>query len=506
MNRKTTGKILIKGILPLLAVFILTVSVMYISYKKRIDEYQQFKTEEMKKEIEVATNTYQRFSDFLFYNTINREEISRLLYESYTDPEKKDKNRLELKRMVDSLYSNITKYEFRQLHFHLPDTESFLRMHKPSTYGDKLESVRETVRITNLNKTVSIGFEEGRIFNGFRYVYPLFYKDKHAGSVEISISFGAVIKSLEELFDKKYIFILKKEIVDEKVFSNEKSNYEPFCINSNYMLDIAVNRKEMCNFNRDNFLNNSGISKFGKKLDLNTDFIHPVTDNSFNLLFTATKLFNFSKKHAGYIISIETPEEFLYIKNNTLGLIIISGIIILLLYILIQYHIWVKIKFEEMAMHDKLTSLYNRHMFLEIFRQTLTRMKRSSDNSVIIMADIDHFKKLNDNFGHNTGDAVLKDVAGIIKNSIRESDILCRWGGEEFIILLPGTTLANGRNIAEKIRANIEKTDFSISSDVTCSFGVAEFSDRESEIKEIIEKADKMLYKSKNNGRNRVEG
>ena len=123
----------------------------------------------------------------------------------------------------------------------------------------------------------------------------------------------------------------------------------------------------------------------------------------------------------------------------------ITCLIIFLIYILIQYHIWVRIKFEEMAMHDKLTNLYNRRMFLEIFKQTLTRMKRSNIYSVIIMADIDHFKKLNDKYGHNTGDLVLKTVASVIKNSIRESDISCRWGGEEFIILLPGTDLANGK-------------------------------------------------------------
>ena len=184
----------------------------------------------------------------------------------------------------------------------------------------------------------------------------------------------------------------------------------------------------------------------------------------------------------------------------------ITCIIILLIYILIQYHIWVRIKFEEMAMHDKLTNLYNRRMFLEILKQTLSRMKRSSIYSVIIMADIDHFKKLNDKYGHNKGDQVLKTVAAVINNSIRESDISCRWGGEEFIILLPGTALENGKKAAEKIRSNIEQYKFSGTGKVTCSFGVAEFSDKESEITEIVEKADKMLYKSKGNGRNRVEG
>ena len=275
MDDKIKKKVFLLGILPLVIVFSTTASVMTMYYRNNLKEFENFKTAEVKKEIEIAVNTYRRFSDFIYYSIINRDEISGLLYESYTRPETKESNRKKLKAEIDSLYRDIKKYEYRQLHFHLPDTESFLRMHRPPKYGDKLASVRETVRVTNEKKTISAGFEEGRIFNGYRYVYPLYYKGMHAGSVEISISLGAVINSLEELFEKKYIFLLKKELVDEKVFSSEKSNYKPFCVNSNYLLDIAVNRREFCGDDFDDFLNNSEAEELRWKLDTAADFILP---------------------------------------------------------------------------------------------------------------------------------------------------------------------------------------------------------------------------------------
>lgn len=236
------------------------------------------------------------------------------------------------------------------------------------------------------------------------------------------------------------------------------------------------------------------------------DFVYSFNHAGKNILFIAVKLENFKKNHVGYLISIEASDEYIHLKKDALLQIILLSIIILLLFCLVEYHIWVRLKMKELAMRDKLTSLYNRHMFLEIFKQTISRMKRFDVKSVIIMADIDHFKTINDKYGHNKGDYVLKQFADILKQNIRESDTPARWGGEEFIILLPNTNIKDGINIAEKIRVFIEQTDFKIKKTITCSFGVTEIEPDDSDIAAIIERADKMLYKVKKNGRNRVEG
>jgi polar amino acid transport system substrate-binding protein len=119
------------------------------------------------------------------------------------------------------------------------------------------------------------------------------------------------------------------------------------------------------------------------------------------------------------------------------------------------------------------------------------------------MVDIDHFKAVNDNYGHSTGDAVLSAVANILQNSVRQNDIVARFGGEEFCIVLPGTPQEQAMNIAETIRQKVEASSFDNIS-VTCSFGVTSIKFNAKAPSELIEQADLALFKSKSLGRNQV--
>lgn len=121
----------------------------------------------------------------------------------------------------------------------------------------------------------------------------------------------------------------------------------------------------------------------------------------------------------------------------------------------------------------------------------------------IILFDIDNFKLLNDSFGHLVGDEILQGVARVVKSNLRESDVLCRYGGEEFVILLENTDLNGGMIVAEKIRLAIERTPELMDKAVTASFGVAEVLLSESN-HSALNRADKAMYSSKSSGRNRV--
>lgn len=158
---------------------------------------------------------------------------------------------------------------------------------------------------------------------------------------------------------------------------------------------------------------------------------------------------------------------------------------------------------------DKLTDLKNRVGFHNDYRLKWGKIlnRKGDDKRVsIIMCDIDFFKKVNDTYGHNAGDAMLKHVAGILTASIRESDGAYRWGGEEFILIIPGSNIQGAADIAERIRRNImtsvcsfEGTDIK----ATMSFGCAELSP-ELDAEENIKIADERLYRAKEGGRNRV--
>lgn len=159
---------------------------------------------------------------------------------------------------------------------------------------------------------------------------------------------------------------------------------------------------------------------------------------------------------------------------------------------------------EYQANHDQLTGLYNRQKFNDIFKKEIKREKRYNNSLCVITFDIDDFKNFNDSFGHMAGDEVLKIISTIVTNNIREHDSVARWGGEEFLILLPQTQLEGAVLVAEKIRVAIEKyQDSAIPTKITASFGVSKLEEDDDEVS-VLKKVNEALYTAKNKGKNLV--
>ncbi|MDF1616628.1 sensor domain-containing diguanylate cyclase [Petrocella sp. FN5] len=156
-----------------------------------------------------------------------------------------------------------------------------------------------------------------------------------------------------------------------------------------------------------------------------------------------------------------------------------------------------------LSVTDKLTQLYNRLKIDEVLEMELERAQRTKWPFGVILLDIDHFKHVNDNFGHQTGDKTLYDLSRLMEKSVREIDILGRWGGEEFIIIAPKTDMQGAFILAEKLRKKIETYNFEKIDTLTCSFGVAIWEGDE-EPASVISRVDKGLYEAKAKGRNRV--
>lgn len=153
---------------------------------------------------------------------------------------------------------------------------------------------------------------------------------------------------------------------------------------------------------------------------------------------------------------------------------------------------------------DPLTGLSNRLAINEVLRHAFLLFNRTRLGFAVILLDIDHFKQVNDNHGHQTGDIVLKHIAKILLESVRETDLVSRFGGEEFLILLPNTGKA-ALNVAEKIRSTIANSEFPIVSKVTASLGLALVETTDLTQDDLIHRADLALYQAKNNGRDKVE-
>lgn len=165
-------------------------------------------------------------------------------------------------------------------------------------------------------------------------------------------------------------------------------------------------------------------------------------------------------------------------------------------------------KYLGLAAHDCLTNTLNRRTFDEIIEREFNRSVRYHTPLSVVMIDLDHFKKINDCWGHQSGDIVLKEVAGIVSECLRETDILARYGGEEFVVILPETDIEKAGVLAERIRKAVENCSFNIQEGqikVTLSLGISCYPYTAVEDKnEMVKLADKALYHAKGNGRNRV--
>ncbi|MBC3766522.1 GGDEF domain-containing protein [Neptunicella marina] len=161
-------------------------------------------------------------------------------------------------------------------------------------------------------------------------------------------------------------------------------------------------------------------------------------------------------------------------------------------------------KLEYLSTHDSLTSLANRHFFNETVLKELNRAVRHNSQLSLLLIDMDNFKAINDTYGHSEGDKVLIETAQVLKKQVRSIDIVGRWGGEEFIILLPNTSLKDATMLANRICEAVMEQNITPVQKISCSIGVSRFKDGDS-LDTVFIRADKALYEAKALGKNRAE-
>lgn len=169
----------------------------------------------------------------------------------------------------------------------------------------------------------------------------------------------------------------------------------------------------------------------------------------------------------------------------------------------LDYERKLRIEQQSLASTDALTSLSNRLKLDSTIEQEFARLQRYHGDMGLIIVDVDNFKQVNDNHGHQLGDQVLKRFSEILRDNVRKTDVLGRWGGEEFLILCPDTDMFGTERLAEKLRQSVENADFAEDINVTASFGVAAYKEGDN-ASGLIARADARLYRAKDKGRNSV--
>jgi diguanylate cyclase (GGDEF)-like protein len=228
-----------------------------------------------------------------------------------------------------------------------------------------------------------------------------------------------------------------------------------------------------------------------------------------NYWFTGTVVFLSGLFYLGGLIdNLFKPNGIDYFNKglNFITLIIVSQIVkfIITFSIIMMINKKLILNLEYIAKVDELTKLWNRRSIVEKLKDELLRSKRYNCEVSVILLDIDFFKKINDNFGHLTGDFVLKKISEILKKNLRETDFIGRWGGEEFIVVCIETNKEGVWAVAEKLRKSVADYDFKLDIPVTISLGIADFN-RGENIEDLLDRADTNMYNAKKTGRNKTQ-
>nr|WP_321267086.1 diguanylate cyclase [uncultured Sulfurimonas sp.] len=595
-------------------------------------------------EIDIAyksiLDTYLLVAKKHFYDLGKNEKALELLFKfKYADAKDKPLIRGEFFRLLYRDYEVLTEYNIRQFHFHTHDAKSLLRFHLPYYSGDSLKDIRTSVRVANSEFKIMSGFEGGKVFPGYRYVFPIINKGEHLGSVEFSISFDGIERKLKTILPfEAHEIIMSKAVTYDKVFKD----YRDFFVQSLFSKDYYLENSEISRVTEkveDNPLVNrlSLLAKesknFDKKLQQKKSFSIPVTVQNRGYVVTFMAFKDIDGIDAGYIVSYAKLQEIVEIQNRYKNIMFAGFFIAALLFALIiiilfqikenqEYTLklkkfidiqdsiviltdgkkfkfankkffdflqyadiddflskhscicdlfiynenffslanvkageknWVesllnlsgrnrivsmldktsmphaftvsinkydkvdyiinfsdisdamseKLQLQKQISRDQLTKAYNRVYFEKNIDLLMAHNASEKRGTGVIFFDIDFFKDVNDTYGHKVGDDILVTIVDIVKKNIRIGEQLIRWGGEEFLIILPANSIDEIYKEAEKLRKIIEKHDFEIVHKLTCSFGVT-LHEEHTSINESIIKADEKLYEAKKSGRNRV--
>lgn len=330
--------------------FILTLFLINYYYNSQSRFFLSKELLETQRGFDISLKGYQRSACLVFNEKINNSQTSKILYQAIRSGSLAERARLraDLQKAMAGTYTRLRNWGYRQLHFHLSDNTSFLRMHRPEKFGDDLTDIRETVRLVNTDHKYIEGFEEGRIYNGYRFVFPIQHKGEHVGSVEISISLSACGNAMKSLYDDNFKLLMDKQVVQQKLFSEELENYRQSTLGDNYYVDKETDHAP-CLYA---FSSDKNFTVFRDKLAAGfaaeEDFIEIFQLKDTIHLVKFLSIRNISNKTVGYMVLIE--ESILF---NTFSLIkeriatFTIGLFILIM-VLLQLFFYFKNRSEEL--------------------------------------------------------------------------------------------------------------------------------------------------------------
>ena len=330
---------------------------------------------------ESGISSSRNIAHVLFNVMINDDDIIRLFARAQdANEQERDVIRKQMYLKLKRFYEQEKLVGLKQLHFHLPDSTSFLRMHKPELYGDSLKGIRYSVEKANKTKEYVEGFEEGRIYNGFRFVFPIFYNMKHIGSVELSMSANFMVYTMDTTDDGSHDFIIKKSVVYDSLFPGEKMNYMLSGISDSYMRE--VNSLNVLNADTRVFEDQSQRFRFyemmkpviAKNISSDKPFSTHLSFNGKEISAVFMPVTNVKGEHVAYFFKTYYDEKF-HTINRMFTLMLVTATVMLLLLLGFLYTVTANIhktRLMNSMLDEKLTEQKNQLKLKEemLFQQS----------------------------------------------------------------------------------------------------------------------------------------
>lgn len=420
------------------------------------------------------------------------------------------RDRQQLLMRTATLFDELKKdFAITHLYFSDPDRINLLRTHSPNRYGDRID------RITTLNAeqsgTTVFGVELGTLGTfTLRLVTPWFDQKNRRliGYVEIGIEIDRVLQQLRDFFGVDVFVLIRKEYLDRKKWED---GMRSLARTPNWERYPAVVLGSQTPQAVPPLL--AGYLDRGELGDSNSILEEVYGGTSYRIAFLPLQ--DAGGRNVAHMVlladvSQETNAALNTVYTGSLASLTV-GILLLGFFYWQVGHIGRRIEsdaqaLEQLATHDGLTELYNHRTFYMLLEEEIVRAQRYRKPLSLLMIDIDYFKRVNDEHGHQAGDAILRGLSKLLTDKVRSIDKVCRYGGEEITVILPETNEAS--ELAERLRAAIEAASFDTGTgkkiSVTVSIGAVSYSGKTKTGQALASAADTALYAAKQGGRNRV--
>ena len=311
------------------------------NFNQRRNEALTLEQNAVRNQYSSTINSYRLVSKTLYDEVLNSQEVLALMAaanQAGVGEQQAIRGRLQQK--LEPVFKRLQQKNFKQLDFYLPDTTSFLNMQRPDYYGDKLGDIRPSVRISTTEKKYVEGFEEGKSFNGFMFVFPLFKDNQYIGSVETSVSFNTFRNEMSLIFPYTYNFLIKKNVLTDQVFADESRNYFLSDLNRDYFYE-----KENDNIKRVDIVFPDQVSQINTKIksDIFTPmtrgatFTKPTAAGNLNYLVTFIPISNIAGDQVAYLIAYHRDDTVALLTNDLTVKIVFALSLALAMFFFIYY-------------------------------------------------------------------------------------------------------------------------------------------------------------------------